>query len=1382
MLPKHLFLFLASFAGLALPLAALAQVQPRAVIGFLTNSLVVQETDGLVSVVLYRTGNTSGTNTVRIQAALGSGTQTPIPFETRQETFQPGLETLELLLPVTDNDVRAVNRPLTLSLTAVNPTTTVITNRYSQATITVPDDDAMTFRLGTNAVVFPENSTNAVIEVRRDGNSRVPASVDLQFAESIVLPQLRPPLFAVGTHRVDFAILETQRWVRIPLQPRPVITGPSQGRILLAAPSTPLATFASPSNATLTVLDADGRLGLTAPAWIPPGANKVTVTLARSTPVPVSGILALENGTALAGEDFPNQTFPIEFPASSNSIEISIPLLDNPARTHGRWFRAVLQNVFPLEPSNGIVRIWIPPFNTQGRFNVDPAPGLAAIPTNILAIAPGPGQSWVLAGGFPPALGAPVSNIVRVTRGFTLDPAWSPSASPNAPVQHAAAFPDGRLLAAGDFSAWGDHPRSKLALLEPDGSPAATGTNLDVSGVSRLVPDARGRVYVSGSFTQVAGIELPGLTRFSSTADLEAFFRPSAPLLGAFVHFTPLSPEGVAILRADNSTLFLDDSGASNATVAPYFYTAPNGQLTALPDGSVRTSTTSVHQTAGGSTDLEIAPEILAASQAWSVPSGFVYSVSAQESGWRLTRHWGDGAQDPRFEVWFDRAPTHVIEANDGTVLVSGSFTIADGIPSPRLAQILPPPLPPQPGIRWHAGTKGFGIGERARHIRVPAWRETDLGNAREILVPLPPSPALAPDAPAAAPLRFDAGSRIGWVTVPLRNRTEAGPDDTFELALPEAELTPGAPARVRVKVFRDEQTFGFTHRTLVMDEVIPPAFLLSRFRPNVHLGVRRLTGLGFPGSTVARFVGGTVTPGFGPLPSFPPHQGETDFYVGVVETPVSFGPGESLKGLVFGPYDDALSQGDRTALFTLDGPGLPEDLQSTIVVRDNDVGGPAGDRGPFSTYQSFPGAPTLLASAGVIDGRVQTGYRLAAGDGGMFGAQFTGQTDFWLEYLGTGPGGTHYLLEKLATSYASAASPRLLRHLADGSPDPAFQPVPFPKDFRVRDPAYTVAGARGMDGSIFVLTREGGVQVGGPFNTARLIHRFGPDGVRLSNYAAQVYIPDAQNPPGSATPILLAYPDGRLLVAAGSSISTNRAQNHLIRLTAAGETDPTFNAGLMRGILWNARIYDAALDTAQRCIVAGNFDRVDGVPRPGFARLTESGRLDPTFDPQWAALYPGYTVTRFRLLPDGGILVPLTGLDRSFLLKLDPSGKPDPAFPAIEFDGWLGSAVFTGAGAIATGGDFHNVLGRTRHHEAWFDLSGRLLGESPVALRLENLGPATTRLRVEARATGTLRIERGPLEGPWEPVTQFPSTPGATSIEIPTPAGDAVFLRAIRE
>lgn len=383
--------------------------------------------------------------------------------------------------------------------------------------------------------------------------------------------------------------------------------------------------------------------------------------------------------------------------------------------------------------------------------------------------------------------------------------------------------------------------------------------------------------------------------------------------------------------------------------------------------------------------------------------------------------------------------------------------------------------------------------------------------------------------------------------------------------------------------------------------------------------------------------------------------------------------------------------------------------------------------------------------------------------------------------YIGPGPAGSHYFQESTRFFPGSGQTIRLVRHLADGSPDLAFNPINFPADFRTF--ARTAPTVMGQDGSMFVLTRDSGATIPiGPSTYARILRKYGNDALAVPGYAAQLYVPGARSSgfiQGDEA-ILLPYPDGSVLAISGGAQSTNGIRKDLIRFLPSGAMDLSYRARLTLDSVV-ARISYAVLDPADRCVLVGQFNRVDGVPRPGFARLTSTGRIDEGFDPRFLTNYPGQTPVSLYNLPGDRILIALASQAGSTVLVLDSTGNPDPARMPIGFDGWVSGAIPTSGGAIVVTGDFHTVQGQTRRNEAWFDTNLRPLGTAPLALRFNDISPTSTQLTLDARATGTVTIERGNLDGAWQPVGETPVLPGTNSITIPTPSGDRWFLRAIR-
>jgi hypothetical protein len=138
------------------------------------------------------------------------------------------------------------------------------------------------------------------------------------------------------------------------------------------------------------------------------------------------------------------------------------------------------------------------------------------------------------------------------------------------------------------------------------------------------------------------------------------------------------------------------------------------------------------------------------------------------------------------------------------------------------------------------------------------------------------------------------------------------------------------------------------------------------------------------------------------------------------------------------------------------------------------------------------------------------------------------------------------------------------------------------------------------------------------------------------------------------------------------------------------------------------------------RLLLAGTFTEVNGVPRPGLARLSRDGTLDDEFEPNrdggppgWAPVIPASLAP----LPGGDVLIGLRipmyfGFDGSTVLRLSPSGRIDPTFsPALTSRcnfGWPGP--FSVQGLVALRNEKILVM-------RVYDYSGCDIRESPLVL-----------------------------------------------------------------
>lgn len=200
------------------------------------------------------------------------------------------------------------------------------------------------------------------------------------------------------------------------------------------------------------------------------------------------------------------------------------------------------------------------------------------------------------------------------------------------------------------------------------------------------------------------------------------------------------------------------------------------------------------------------------------------------------------------------------------------------------------------------------------------------------------------------------------------------------------------------------------------------------------------------------------------------------------------------------------------------------------------------------------------------------------------------------------------------------------------------------------------------------LLSEDGQVLVSGTFGRGPGIFRLDPNGNLDTTFTA---------PTGVTPGALMLQPDGKLIFAGSISDGAGVLRRSIARLNADGAFDPTFDAGegvttsyapspetYPGTIQWLVPVADGGV------LIAGDFTRVNGVPRNRVARLRADGTLDPLFDLVLQPETTGFEPVHLAMLQadprDGALLsgnfmgvlgVPVTSLVR--LAWVNDSGPP---------------------------------------------------------------------------------------------------------------------------
>jgi uncharacterized delta-60 repeat protein len=243
--------------------------------------------------------------------------------------------------------------------------------------------------------------------------------------------------------------------------------------------------------------------------------------------------------------------------------------------------------------------------------------------------------------------------------------------------------------------------------------------------------------------------------------------------------------------------------------------------------------------------------------------------------------------------------------------------------------------------------------------------------------------------------------------------------------------------------------------------------------------------------------------------------------------------------------------------------------------------------------------------------------------------------------------------------------------------------------------PAGDDVGAR-----VVQLLNDGSILAGGgyPGAISPYFLKLNPDGTPDLTFA------NMPSGPNNEVKSLAFQPDGKIIVGGRFGSIGNTTQQGIARLNADGSRDSTYGfnqAGTDRDV------FAVALDPAARCLVAGEFDSINGVMREGLARLNADGSVDESFKDVLGGPY-GFAYA-LALQSDGKVIVggafkSVDGVAQTNLARLNDDGSIDTSFtPRIGVGSVNG--VYTMAlqpdGKVIIGGYFNSVDGLPRKNLA---------------------------------------------------------------------------------
>jgi uncharacterized delta-60 repeat protein len=250
--------------------------------------------------------------------------------------------------------------------------------------------------------------------------------------------------------------------------------------------------------------------------------------------------------------------------------------------------------------------------------------------------------------------------------------------------------------------------------------------------------------------------------------------------------------------------------------------------------------------------------------------------------------------------------------------------------------------------------------------------------------------------------------------------------------------------------------------------------------------------------------------------------------------------------------------------------------------------------------------------------------------------------------------------------------------------------------------------------GAVYVIVAQpdGQLLIGGSFESVggvprANVARLNPDGTLDSTFR-----PGTAVDIGSVSAITVDQ-NGRILLGGSFSSSDYSAPSNLARLNSDGTVDYSLDPA----IYLDGPVNAVAVQDEDYLVIAGGFVYVNGYLRRNVARLHQDGTLDFAFD-ACVASTAGLGASALALLPDGHILV--TGKFqfagnrfRNGIAKLESCGDLDPTYaaqPGINTNAEVYTLALLTNGNVLLGGNFVFYNDQPRFGLAELDADGLLL------------------------------------------------------------------------
>ena len=718
------------------------------------------------------------------------------------------------------------------------------------------------------------------------------------------------------------------------------------------------------TNAAIHIADADayGTVAFEQPVFVADeNGGTASITVTRSGGVAGTGTVAYATSGLLPTDISGTLTF---LPGEISRI-ISVPLADDTiANSEFQSVGLILSgavNVSLGSPSAAILRIV-----DNESFNEPAGEADTLFPTStqangpVFALALQRTNNFVdgrviVAGDFTQFNQVVRNRLARLMTNGTLDTTFDPGPGANDTIRTIVAQPDGRLLIGGFFTQIISTNRNRIARLNIDGSLDGSfnpGAGAD-SAVLAMMLQPDGKILAAGNFSSFNSISRPGIVRLNTNGSVDLTFNAGAGPNGP-VYAVALQSDGKILIGGEFSSVNgvartrvarLNANGTLDTTFDPGV--GPNDSVRALafqPDGGIVIggSFTSVSGTTRGYLARLTSSGALDTTYMASVPgaNGTVFALALQPDGRvvvagdftqfnsvtrnRLTRLNTDGTSDPtiNFGSGTDAFVAALAIQPDRKIILGGGFTTYDGQRRLRIARIHGGSIYGNGSLEFVRSE--FLVGESATNGVVTIRRRG--GTIGSVGVNFQTSDGSAVAGvdyqTVAGVLTFPEAETFQAFVVPIIDNFTPQGDRSLNLTLLNGTYTggavPGPQPFSTLRILDDEGTIGFSSATFTENEGVPSQL--------AAITVVRTGATNAPVTvSFATTTGGTAT---APVD-----------YISTNGT-LSFLPGELTKSFQIRLIDDNAGEGTESVRIVLSNPSNSNTLTTataTLLITDNE-------------------------------------------------------------------------------------------------------------------------------------------------------------------------------------------------------------------------------------------------------------------------------------------------------------------------------------------------------------------------------------------------------------------------------------------------------------